>query len=177
MKKRVFHNPVIGDKATLIKTSDDTNGECTLLEVVVVPGGGNAFHTHTSYSEKFEVLEGKLSVTLDNTTYQLEAGDTATIPANAVHCFNNRTSAPVKFLVEFSPAQPGFEKMIAIGYGLASDGLVNKKAIPKDIRHLAILASMSGTIPSGIFKIFMPLFKLIAGLSRRVEAELVNKYC
>jgi hypothetical protein len=103
MKKRVFLNPVIGDKATLIKTAEETNGEFTLLEVELVPGGGNALH--------------------------------------------------------------------------AADGLVDKKSMPRNLLHTAVLVSMAGTIPTGIIKLFIPLFQVIASFSKKTEAELINKYC
>lgn len=177
VRKRVFHNPVIGDQATLLRTADGTNGEYTLLEVIVAPGGGNTLHIHESFSERFEVVEGQLSVTLNNKESKLAEGESAFVPARAVHCFNNKTSKPVKFLVEFRPAQPGFEKALAIGYGLAADGLVNKDSIPKNILHLAVLANMGGTVPIGFIRVMMPLFKLIGRMSKKTETELVNKYC
>ncbi len=177
MRKRVFHNPVIGDKVTLVKTTEETKGEYTLIEVEVVPGGGNALHTHDSYSEKFTVIEGRLSVNLYGTVHQVEAGESATVPVKAAHCFMNNTRKPVKFLVEFRPAQPGFEKAIAIGYGLAADGLVTKKSMPKNIIHAAILVVLSDTSPTGFVKLLIPIFRVIALFSRKTEAELVNKYC
>jgi mannose-6-phosphate isomerase-like protein (cupin superfamily) len=177
MRKRVFHNPVIGDKATLIKTSDDTRGEYTLMEVVVAPGGGNTPHIHETFSEKFTVIEGRLSVTLNGSVHHLDAGESATVPGRAPHCFNNNTKTPVKFLVEFRPAQPGFEKAIAIGYGLAADGLVTKRAMPKNLIYAAVLVALSGTSPTGFLNLLIPLFKVIALFSRKTELKLINKYC
>lgn len=177
MKKRVFYNPVIGDKATLVKTSDDTNGEYTLMEIEVMPGGGNAVHVHETYSENFTVLEGRLTVSLNGLNRDLEPGESKTIPPNSPHCFSNYSNAPVKFLVEFRPAQPGFEKAIAIGYGLAADGLVDKKSMPKNILHAAVLVVLSGTVPTGFLKTLMPLFRLIAGFSKKTEQQLIDKYC
>ncbi|MEJ1237090.1 cupin domain-containing protein [Chryseolinea sp. T2] len=177
MNKRVFHNPVIGDRVTLLKSSDETNGETTLMEIIVNPGGGNTLHRHIDYSEKFEVLNGDLTVTVGDQQRLLRDGDTALVMANTMHCFNNHTKKPVKFLAEITPAQPGFEKAIAIGYGLATDGLVDKNSIPKNIRHMAVLVTMSGIIPSGVFRWFMPLLRLIASRSQHVESELVRRYC
>ncbi|HTF19765.1 MAG TPA: cupin domain-containing protein [Chryseolinea sp.] len=177
MKKRVYYNPVIGDKATLLKSAEETNGEVTLLEVVVNAGGGNILHRHVDYAEKFEVLEGDLTVTLKAEKRILRPGDVAVVPANTLHCFNNFSKHPVKFLVQFNPAQPGFERAIAIGYGLAADGLVDKRSIPRDLRHQALLFTMSGMVPSGFGKLLVPLLRLIAATSRRVKRELINRYC
>ena len=64
MKKRVYVNPVIGDKATLIRSADETKGEYTLFQIEVAPGGGNSLHVHETYSERFEVVQGELSLQL-----------------------------------------------------------------------------------------------------------------
>lgn len=177
MKKRVFVNPVIGDKATLIRSAEETNGEYTLFKIDVAPGGGNALHIHKTYSEKFQVVEGELSVQLGKEHRVLRKGESITISKNALHCFTNKSSSPVQFKVEFRSAQPGFEKAIAIGYGLAADGLVNRKSIPFNFSYLAILLTMSGTVPAGIAKLFVPIVRWIANNSRKTEAALVNKYC
>ncbi len=175
--KRTFENPVFGDKATILKSGSETNGECTLLEVEVAPGGGNSPHAHNAFTEKFHILHGELEVRIRNKKHILRQGDVAVVPSRASHHFTNSTSKTTTFLVELRPAQPGFEKAIAIAYGLALDGKVNKKGIPKKFAHVCILTVMSGTTPSGIFKLFMPLFHLIAKRSRNKEAALVNRYC
>jgi mannose-6-phosphate isomerase-like protein (cupin superfamily) len=177
MKKRVFVNPVIGDKATLIRSADETKGEYTLFQIEVAPGGGNSLHIHETYTERFEVVQGELSLQLGKESHVLRKGESLLIPKKAFHCFTNRSSEPVKFKVEFRPAQPGFEKAIAIAYGLAADGLVNKKSIPYNFSYLAILVAMSGTLPTGLARMFTPMFRWVANHSRKTEAALVNKYC
>jgi hypothetical protein len=37
IQKRVFENPVFGDKATFLKTADETGGAYTLLEIELAP--------------------------------------------------------------------------------------------------------------------------------------------
>jgi mannose-6-phosphate isomerase-like protein (cupin superfamily) len=177
MKKRVFKNPVIGDELTLLKSSSETQGEYTLCQIIVVPGGGNSLHIHRDYSEKFEVEEGELSIQLGKEQRILKAGESITVPKNVAHCFNNRSDDNAKFRVVFRPAQPGFEKAIAIAYGLASDGLVNKNSVPYNFSYLSILVSLSGTTPAGLAKFIMPVFRWIARRSKKNERTLVNKYC
>jgi quercetin dioxygenase-like cupin family protein len=130
MKKRVFVNPVIGDKASLIRSAEETKGEYTLFQIEVLPGGGNSLHVHEIYTERFDVVQGELSLQLGKKSHVLQQGESLLILKNAFHSFTNKTSELVKFKVEFRPAQPGFEKAIAISYGLAADGLVNKKSVP-----------------------------------------------
>lgn len=47
------------DYATFLKTSAQTGGKHTLIEIEVAPGGGTIPHYHLAYSERFEVLEGE----------------------------------------------------------------------------------------------------------------------
>src|SRR5688500_9293479 len=121
-RKRIFVNPVIGDKAILVKSAEETGGEYTLFQIEVASGGGNALHIHKTYSETFKVLDGELSIQLGKEYHTLRKGESLVVPKNELHCFSNKTGMPAKFSVEFRPAQPGFEKAIAIAYGLASDG-------------------------------------------------------
>jgi|GEM_PF-5135602 len=44
MKKDVFINPVIGEKATFLKLSEDTGHQFSLIEIDLVAGGGNTLH-------------------------------------------------------------------------------------------------------------------------------------
>ena len=57
--ERRIHNQVQKDTVTFLKTSADTNGEYTLVEVELADGGGVGLHYHKTYSEKFECLEGE----------------------------------------------------------------------------------------------------------------------
>jgi quercetin dioxygenase-like cupin family protein len=175
-RKRIFVNPVIGDKAILVKSAEETGGEYTLFQIEVASGGGNALHTHKTYSETFKVLDGELSIQLGRECHTLRKGESLVVPKNELHCFSNKTDMPSKFSVEFRPAQPGFEKAIAIAYGLAADGLVNKKSIPHKLSHLAILIVLSDSFPTGIGGFLIPIFRWIAKRFHRTEQELINKY-
>ena len=54
---RRIYNPVQKDYVTFLKTSEETNGECTLVEVELSPKGGVGLHFHKTYSEKFDCLD------------------------------------------------------------------------------------------------------------------------
>ena len=56
MDKRVFENPVIGDRVTFLKSSEETNGAYTLLEIELIAKGGNALHYNRSFSETFTAV-------------------------------------------------------------------------------------------------------------------------
>ena len=60
MKKRTFFNPVINDTATFLETCEETNGKHSLIEIELYKSNGPPLHYHNAFSEKFEVVEGKL---------------------------------------------------------------------------------------------------------------------
>jgi hypothetical protein len=68
---------------------------------------------------------------------------------------------------------------IRILYGLAEDGLTNKKGIPKSIQHKAIVACMSDMNLPGFFTLIFPVLKCIAKKAKVSGAEqrLIDIYC
>jgi mannose-6-phosphate isomerase-like protein (cupin superfamily) len=176
---RRIYNPAQKDYATFLETSASTNGKRTLLEVEVAPGGGNGLHYHTTYSERFEVLEGELGVQVGNKKMTLKPGESATVPINTLHRFYNVIDQPTRFLVELQPGSVGFEQGLQIAYGLATDGLTNKEGMPTNMYHLAVILELTETMVPGVFALVAPLFRYLAARARRkgIEQELIRKYC
>ena len=142
-------------------------------------GGGNEPHLHDDYAETFTVIQGDLTLLTGKEFKILKKGESFTIPPKMVHCFKNRTKSAVKFRVEFVPGQPGFEKALKIGYGLAKDGLTSRKGIPTKFSHFALLIMMSAVRIPGIFTWLMPAFRWSANRAiKNGEAEeLIQRYC
>ncbi|MCF3108225.1 cupin domain-containing protein [Niabella sp. CC-SYL272] len=175
---RTITHPQVGDTVTFLKTAAETNGTYTLVEVVLLPGGGNDLHYHVDYIEIFEVLEGVLGVQCGKAEQYLNPGDTVTIPKKMVHRFFNKSSRhPVKFRVTIQPARH-FEVMLRIAYGLAVDGKTNKKGLPH-IWHLAILFQKGESYLPGLpLRIQKSVFGILARIARikGVHRELYKYY-
>ena len=141
---RAIYNPVQKDTAIFIETVQETNGEYSLIEVEVAPGGGVGLHYHKAYAEMFECLEGELKVQLGKQLYILKPGDApVTAERNVLHRFFNTTEKPCRFRVTISPGSRGFEESLQIAYGLARDGKTNKTGMPVKIDHLGVLLALS----------------------------------
>ncbi len=69
------------------------------------------------------------------------------------------------------PGHDGFEKGIAIAYGLAADGKTNKKGVPKSLMHLALTIVLTDTRPAGAFGLLVPVFKWLAKRAREKGIE------
>lgn len=179
MQKRVFENPLIKDKVTLITSSTETGGRYTLFEVQLEPGGGNSLHFHTSFTEEFTAVEGVLGVDMDKQAMRLQPGRSVTVPVGRLHRFYNPGNEPLRFHVKLVPGHQEFEQAIAIAYGLASDGLVSKKGIPRKLDHTALILTMSDTGLPGVFSMLVPVLKWRARKARKkgVANELISRYC
>ena len=177
--ERRIYNPVQKDAATFLKTSQETGGELTLIEIEAAPGGGTTPHYHKTYAEHFEVLRGALEVRVGEVTHTLRPGHRAVAPINTLHRWHNATDDTVVFLVELRPGHGGFEKALQVAYGLAADGLANSNGLPKNPYHTALLFEWGeGRLP-GVFAVLEPVFRLLARRARRkgIDRELEAKYC
>ena len=112
--ERKIYNPIQKDTVTFLKTSADTNGEYTLVEVELADGGGVGLHYHKTYSEKFECIDGEVQVMLNKTLHTLQAGQSATAEPEVNHLFRNRSGKTCSFRVELRPASRGFEQSLQI---------------------------------------------------------------
>jgi mannose-6-phosphate isomerase-like protein (cupin superfamily) len=131
-------NEITGETITFLETAADTNGEYTLIEVVVAPGGGVPMaHVHPNQSETFEILEGRLSLKVGRDRLVAEPGDVVTVSPGRVHKFRNETAEPVRFRCTVTPALE-FERFIETMFALAADGKLNKRGMPSPLRLAAI---------------------------------------
>jgi mannose-6-phosphate isomerase-like protein (cupin superfamily) len=176
--KRELVNPIYKDRAIVLKTSYETNGAYTLGELEISPGGGNSLHVHTAFAETFTAIKGILGIMYKDRKIYLQPGESITVPIKTPHHFFNDTREKVVCHVRFDPGHEGFEKGISIAYGLAGDGLTNKKGIPKSFIHLALIIVLTDTRPAGPIGLLMPLFKWVAKRARKngVEQDLLNRY-
>ena len=131
-------NEITGETITFVETAADTGGEHTLIEVEVAPGGGVPMaHVHPNQSERFEVLEGELSLKAGRESIVARPGDVVAVAPGQVHRFRNETGSAVRFRCTVAPAL-GFERFIETMFALAADGKLSKRGLPGPLRLAAI---------------------------------------
>ena len=179
MEKRTFVNPAINDSATFIKTSAETNGEFTLIEIELGKSDGPPLHYHNGFSEKFQVQEGILYVQVGRDKKVLHAGESVTVPPRTPHRFYNETNDKVKFHITLRPGHTGMENFIKIFYGLAADGLTDKKGKPKNFAHIAVALTISDSNATGWMTLLSPIIRIVAKQAKKngTEKWLMDKYC
>ena len=109
--RAVVHRPgegehIGGPTAVTIKAAGkDTNDSFYLGEVVVQPGfPGPPLHVHERLHDMFYVLEGVLTMRLDDDTMELVEGSFVCVPPGVVHTFSNPSDTAVRFLNFNTPA-------------------------------------------------------------------------
>lgn len=179
MEKRTFANPAINDSATFLKTSAETDGVYTLIEIDLGKSEGPPLHYHNAFSEKFMVQEGILYLQVGKEKKTLKVGEAVTVPAGTPHRFYNETDDPVNFLITLHPGHTGMENFIKIFYGLAADGLTDKKGKPKNFAHLAVALVMSDSNAPGWMSLLAPVIRGVAKRAKKngTEKWLLDRYC
>ncbi len=152
-------------------------GTKTELDLRLSAGGGNGPHSH-AFAETFVVTEGQLMVQVGKDSLCLKTGDTITAPPLKAHRLSS-TDAAARFTITMTPDHEGFEKSLAITYGLARDGKVSKCGVRHGFRNISILFTLADTQIPELLRLLGGVFRWIAGGARpkRVEADLVEAYC
>ncbi|MFE2925012.1 cupin domain-containing protein [Streptomyces goshikiensis] len=105
---RQFRGPT-GRPMTVKIDGDVTGGAYSVIEYSHAPGTeGPPPHVHERHEEAFRVLEGELTLDVDERTLVLGQGDYAVVPRGAVHRPYNTGPVEVRFLFITSPALDGF---------------------------------------------------------------------
>ena len=134
---------------TFVESGQETSGAYEVVEVELEPNGGNEWHYHKTFDEQFTVLEGVVTIGLENNIYHLNPGDSVTAYKNQIHYFRNNTDNKAKLLVKTNPAR-GLEKTIRVGYGLANDGQFNDNGLTRNLWHMVLLMGYSESYFGGI---------------------------
>ena len=60
---RTIENPLTGERVTFLATAEETNGDYVRIRNETSAGApGPVMHYHLTYTEAFEMLEGRLDV-------------------------------------------------------------------------------------------------------------------
>ena len=133
---------------TFLKTSKETNGAYEEVKVELDPGGGNIWHYHNAFVEKFHVIEGDLTIGMEGKAVSITTGTDTIAPRGMMHKFYNTSSRPVTFLVRIVPAR-SFEKTIRSAYGLMAKGKSSADGMPNSMWHLFLILGYSESYLEG----------------------------
>jgi quercetin dioxygenase-like cupin family protein len=130
-----------GIRCTFKITGNDSDGKIGIYEITMQPHThGAALHYHRIITETFIIINGTLTVQLQDKVMLLSKGDIAHVPANTHHGFYNASDEVVTLLLIFTPAmeREGFFRAL---YAMIADDSINGVA-------LAALNNRYDTYPS-----------------------------
>jgi quercetin dioxygenase-like cupin family protein len=86
-----------GGTVRFLATSEDTNGAWSLVELREMPGYHTNLHPHNHTDEAFYVIEGLLTVKINDKISDHAAGSYVLIPRGTPHAQGNVEKFPPKF--------------------------------------------------------------------------------
>lgn len=175
-----YYNPINGEYTKILESSESTDGAYSLLEVSLMPGGGNPPHYHTRFTEEFIAVEGRLGLLYEKDIVYLEPGESRLVPIGTEHRFFNDGNEGIIFRIVLRSGQPGFENFIKGLFGLVNDGRTTKGMVPKNPLYGATLLNWGDTHLKNIyFYLFSPFASVAYWIAKKTGAEkrLLAKYC
>jgi mannose-6-phosphate isomerase-like protein (cupin superfamily) len=128
-----------GTMFLIVESAADSAGERIEFEITMNPGAmGPPKHFHPRQEESWNVLEGELSVFVDEEWRPLAAGESLSIPPNTVHTLRNRSSGPVRFRDIHEPALD-FQEYIEELDAQAAAGKLTSSMTPSTLIHGAMV--------------------------------------
>jgi quercetin dioxygenase-like cupin family protein len=142
----VSENPVTGERAIVLEAPQDNAERRLAVELHVRPGGAVAGeHRHPAITERFEVLEGRLGVSLDGRRSSLGAGGAVEVAPGRWHDWWQEGPGKAIVRVEVTPGDR-FIEVIRTLFGLAVDGRTNAKGMPGPLQMVAIAAEFDDVV-------------------------------
>src|SRR5271170_5558307 len=90
---------VVGDVYRFLATGEETNGKYAVWEAIVPPGGGPPPHVHSREEERFYILEGEITLRIDEKCIIATTGMVANMPVGTPHSFKNESGKPARMLI------------------------------------------------------------------------------
>ncbi|WP_378185414.1 cupin domain-containing protein [Aquimarina sp. W85] len=171
-----FSNPIIKDEIEILYESDEKLVFRTYLQA---GGGQSGLHYHTKINERFKIMNGELTVTVNKTKSIVKPNDEVVINPFDVHRFENTSNTAVIFEVTITPPLE-IRKALQTFYGLAKDGKVYDNGLPSNIFYMAIGLHMMDAyipnVPRSMQRLGITTLALI-GEAFGLKKKLLLRYC
>ncbi len=137
----VIENPLTGERITFLQTTGDTGGELLRFEYLLPPRFSIPEHVHPRQEERHEILSGILRGRVGGREQNFREGERAVGPPGVPHAWRNPSEEEeLRIVSELRPALH-LEALIEVGFGLAKALKTDRKAVPKRLLRLIMLAN------------------------------------
>ena len=127
----VWENPVTLERAVIVELPWMNDEGRVVADLTALPGARVAGeHLHPALHERFSVQSGELTMLRDGQRSVLRAGEEAHIEPGVWHDWWNAGDVDAIVRVEITPGER-FAHMIETLFGLAREGHVNKRGMPR----------------------------------------------
>lgn len=142
----VMENPCAGERAIMqVLPWLDPEGRAA-AEMTAVPGARVVGeHRHPHAVERFTVIDGELTVSLDGRTRILRVGEAAEARAGQWHDWWNAADVEARVLVEVTPGER-FTHMVETLFGLARLGYTDQQGRPNPLQLAVFGREFSDTV-------------------------------
>ena len=144
MKFQVLKNSYwyIGHLMSVLLSSEETNGEFSLLHGFEVRGLEPPPHTHTREDESFYIINGEIHFTVNDEIFKATPGKWVFLPKNIQHSFQVITEN-AEVLMHLTPG--GFEKyFIEMSVPAGEMAIPPRPSGPPDVQRIIETASKYG---------------------------------
>jgi quercetin dioxygenase-like cupin family protein len=94
-----------GDSIAFLAGERETEHTFSVHERVAPPGSRSVPHVHHHFMESFYIIDGALSVTVDDELIEALPGTFIGVPKGAVHGWKNESQNNARVLIIFTPSQ------------------------------------------------------------------------
>lgn len=165
-----IENARTGQRMIFLKTWVETNGTQLQIECFSpVTDARELEHIHPYQENRFHVLSGELSFSIDGKEKVIYPGETLSIPKNTPHFFWNSGTDEAHYIQEFFPALK-IDSLFETFFALARDKKLNKNGSPniflaslimlKHERELR-LSRPAWILQKIVFTLFVPIGMLL----------------
>lgn len=131
-------NARTGQVMRFLKMGAETNGALLRIECISPPSTvREPEHIHPMQENRFEILSGSCTFSVDGKERLAKAGEVVTVPPGTRHCFWNAGAEDAHYIQEFRPAGT-IAEFFSTFFALANDGKLNEKGIP-NFFHVSVI--------------------------------------
>jgi mannose-6-phosphate isomerase-like protein (cupin superfamily) len=128
---RPFFNPATGEWIEYTTVAEDSDGELIRFTWRSMPGGVVTEHVHPNQEERFTIVSGEASFTVNGERRSASAGETIVVPPGVPHSEGNLGAVEITGVVELRPALHTREFHEALA-GLVADGRTTPRGAPRN---------------------------------------------
>jgi quercetin dioxygenase-like cupin family protein len=156
MSERIVEDPVLRQRFSFRRTTDEDGGEVLHIDTWVDPGGGVTPHIHPAMEERFHVLAGRPSFLAGRKWQTASPGDTVMVPAGLRHAYRNTGDEIAHIVCEARPPS-SLQEFLEDAAALGRAGKITRHAVPKGPTALLLGAVMAQHYRDMVVLLFPPM--------------------